>query len=306
MRIAVLDLGTNTFNLLIVEVSDDKRINVIISTKRAVKLGFGGINNGVITNEAFERGINAVKSLNSTIRKYKAETVYAFATSAIRSAKNGGEFAELIKNKFCIEIRVITGDKEAELIYKGVKLIYEFSNEPVLILDIGGGSNELIIANKDRIFWKRSFNLGVARLLERFNPSEPITNGEIELIDNYLEIELKSLFDACKEIPVSTLVGSSGSFESFVAMTAFRHKLKDSPVCELSLNHFEEIFETLRLSTIDQRKRMKGLVLMRVEMIVLAAVFTKFIVKRLGIEKIIKSDFSLKEGVIAEMIFNND
>ncbi|MCE9538076.1 MAG: phosphatase, partial [Bacteroidetes bacterium] len=167
-RIAVIDLGTNTFNLLIVEVSSDKTYELVFQTKISVKLGEGGINKGFIAPLPFNRGIDALKVHKQTIEKYNVGKVYAIATSAIRGASNGAEFVAKANEECNIDVQVISGDKEAETIYYGVRDAVKMSDEVSLIIDIGGGSTEFIIANKHQIFWKQSFLLGVARLLEMF------------------------------------------------------------------------------------------------------------------------------------------
>lgn len=301
MRGAVLDLGTNTFNLLIADISDDGKFHVVISTKRAVKLGFGGINANRITNEAIIRGENAISSLYQTMTRYKPDLIFAFATSAIRSAVNGHEFTKKIEDRYGFQVNVISGDKEAEYIYKGVRNSGVLGDEKVLILDIGGGSNEFIIADNNSISWKQSFNIGIARLIERFHPHDPILPGEIIEIEQFFEEKLVPLFEAVKDFPVSTLIGSSGSFESFSKMIAFKNRCRDRIVNPISLKNYFTLHQTLVGSNLEGRKRMKGLVLMRVEMIVLASVFVNYIIQRLNITKVIKSDFSLKEGVIDEI-----
>lgn len=301
MRGAVIDLGTNTFNLLIVDILSDGTFQVIISTKRAVKLGLGGMNANFIMPEAFLRGEKAIASLFSTLKKYKPDVIFAFATSAIRSATNGTDFTRIIEQTYGFKIDVISGDKEAEYIYKGVKNSGVLTDEKVLILDIGGGSNEFIIADKNEIFWKRSFNIGIARLIDKFKPHDPILLEEIRNIEKYFDEQLVSLFEAVQQFPLTTLIGSSGSFESFSKMIAFKSKCKDKIVSPISLENYFTLHKTLIESTIESRKRMKGLVWMRVEMIVLASIFVNYIIKKMNISKIIKSDFSLKEGVIEEI-----
>ena len=195
-RIAVIDLGTNTFNLLIVEVSPDRSYQHIFQTKISVKLAEGGIHKGFIAPIPFQRGIDALKIHKETIEKYKVSNILAFATSAIRGASNGAEFVAKAKKEIDVDIQVISGDKEAEFIYYGVRSAVEMNDQTSLIIDIGGGSTEFIIATKEKVFWKQSFLLGAARLLELFSPSDPITSKEIETITDYLQKELQPLFEA--------------------------------------------------------------------------------------------------------------
>ncbi|NJO69648.1 MAG: hypothetical protein HC830_10500 [Bacteroidetes bacterium] len=138
---------------------------------------------------------------------------FAFGTSALRDAANGEAFREDVKRQFDIEIRLITGEKEAEYIYKGVSQTVQHIREKFLILDIGGGSNEFIIADQQQYYWKESFKLGMARLTEKFTPSDPVTPELIDTLEAYFEKELYPLFRALEEYPVKILVGASGSFD---------------------------------------------------------------------------------------------
>src|ERR1700741_3642240 len=157
MRLAVIDCGTNTFNLLIVEFDNQKKYSKIFNTRIAVKLGQGSINKGFIGEEPFKRGIEAIVTLNNEITKYKVSKILAFATSAIRDASNGKEFVDEIKRQTQIDVEIIDGDREAELIYLGKKEAATLSDSVSLIMDIGGGSNEFILANNKGMLWKQSF-----------------------------------------------------------------------------------------------------------------------------------------------------
>ena len=153
MRVAVIDLGTNTFNLLIADVDkQNKTFSKVFNEKIASKLGRGGINNRIIVPEAFQRGVEALTQQKQIIDTYNCEKVFAIATSAIRNAENGPDFVSTVKRKLGISIQVISGDEEAELIYKGNRLACDISQKSV-ILDIGGGSNEFIIADSEKIYW---------------------------------------------------------------------------------------------------------------------------------------------------------
>src|ERR1700752_3836539 len=141
MRVAIVDLGTNTFSLLIVEVQATA-YKILHHAKEAVKLGEGGITKSMIAPAAFQRGIHAMKYLNEEIKKEKADVVKAIATSAVREASNRNEFLTEIKKNTGISVDVISGDEEAELIYYGNRMAVDIADEPCLIMDVGGGSNE--------------------------------------------------------------------------------------------------------------------------------------------------------------------
>jgi exopolyphosphatase / guanosine-5'-triphosphate,3'-diphosphate pyrophosphatase len=306
-RAAVLDLGTNTFNLLIVEYSGSGSYEILVNHKLPVKLGEGRINDGEIIPAAFKRGIDAVLKHYQTIESFEVASVKAFGTSAFRTARNGQEFLKEIKRLKNLDVEIISGDREAELIYLGVRQSLQFTKEKFLILDIGGGSNELIIADMQHIIWKKSYNLGVARLLERFHPSDPIKEEHILEILHYLAQETVDLFDALQKHNIKILVGASGSFETFVTML---HEIEVSETecvipqvaTEIDSAQYNSLFTKLIKSTTAERLKMKGLEAMRVEMIVLASLFVKFILEKHSFNQIIQSNFALKEGAIFEIL----
>ena len=306
MKIAVIDLGTNTFNLLIAEVNSINHYRILYSSKTAVQLGKGGITNGLITPDAMQRGISTFASYLQRIGTYKVDKIYAYGTSAIRGAKNGDEFTGRIKEKFNIDVHVISGEKEAELIYYGVKLGVKMDEEISMIMDIGGGSTEFIICNKYQIFWKKSFDIGAARILESFRPSDPIKSEEIKKIETYFDKELRELFNAVENYQATTLIGSSGSFDTFAEIIA--HKFYEPSIAEniteyaFNLDDFYHIHQQLLLSTREERFNTPGLVPMRVDMIVIASLFVHFMLKKCAFQKMRLSAYSLKEGVLNEVI----
>ncbi len=302
MRFAILDFGTNTFNLLIAE-KQARSFRVLYSGKQPVKLGRGGIQQNRITPDAFERGFVAIQNHLETIEQFGVEEVRAFATSAIRNASNGSEFTDEVKKRFDIRVRVIPGDREAELIYKGVRQALPF-DETAMILDIGGGSNEFIICDREQILWKQSFELGMARILELFDLSDPINVEEVSALEDFFREGLRPLYEAVIRERPAILVGASGSFDTFFYL--MRETGVDLPPGEhgrkLPLEEYHKLHSRLLLSTLEERKRMPGMEPVRVEMIVPASIFVSFILREFGIRKLLQSDFALKEGVISELL----
>ncbi|HKR03944.1 MAG TPA: exopolyphosphatase [Bacteroidia bacterium] len=308
MRIAVIDCGTNTFHLLIVETKADGEFTVLLKENIPVKLGEAGITNKIISEIPFQRGINTLKNFAEIILKNKPGKVYAYATAAIRNAVNGNDFIKSASEKAGIELQLINGQKEAELIYLGVRQAVKLTEEKVLIMDIGGGSVEFIIANNNEIFWKQSFEIGAAILLEKFNPSDPIKTDEINEINEYLEKELQPLLVQLQaaDLKLHTLIGSSGSFETFVDLiswhfTSPRVSEKQTEY-EIRWDEFLTIHEQLIHSTTEERLNMKGMVEMRADMIVVASILVKFILEKTKITKMKLSTFALKEGILAEAL----
>lgn len=306
MRFAVIDLGTNTFNLLIAESNIDNSFVKIFNTKVAVKLGEGAINAGYIADVPFQRGINALKQFQQYLLDYDVEQTYAFATSAIRSASNGVEFATQAKKIAGMTISIIDGNEEADLIYYGTKMAVALSEKTSLIMDIGGGSNEFILANHNTLFWKQSYLLGAARLLDKFKPSNPITENEIAYFNSYVKKELASLYDAVKQFPPVELIGSSGAFDSVIDLIAeeFGTIPTNDAVTEYSIDieRYKIISKKIIASTIQERQKTKGLIEMRVDMIVISFLLIDFMINEFNIDTIRVSSFSLKEGVISKKL----
>lgn len=306
MRLAVIDCGTNTFNLLIIEVDPNLKYSKIYNDRISVKLGQGSINQGFIDIEPYNRGIEALKKIKTDINKYEVTKVLGFATSAIRDAKNGVQFINQIKSETSIEITIIDGEREAELIYLGNKEAVQLTPNTSLIMDIGGGSNEFILANNNGLLWKQSFPIGAARMLEKFNPSDPITGAEISAINNYLAEELEPLIIAAKKYKPSELVGSSGAFDSVIEIIC--GSFNGEPVCEsktcyeINMDNYNNVSRLITNSSYNERKNIKGLVAMRIDMIVISFIMIDFILNSLNLSKLRVSSYSLKEGALIDYI----
>lgn len=225
MRIAVLDLGTNTFNLLIVDLLPNGIPQRIFNEKLAPKIGLGGINSHIITPDAFERGIHSLEIQKQIIKTYNPDKTYIFGTSALRNATNANDFIAAVRDELGLEIHIISGNREAELIYHGNKLAVNLGKEIVLILDIGGGSNEFILANDEQIFWKQSFEIGVSRLLQLFKPQDPFCVDDVNKIEEYIDSKLQPLYAAFSMYPATFLIGSSGAFDTFRDMIVAEKEL---------------------------------------------------------------------------------
>jgi exopolyphosphatase / guanosine-5'-triphosphate,3'-diphosphate pyrophosphatase len=300
-RIAIIDLGTNTFHLLIAE-GNTSGYKIIYRDRLAVKIGMGGINDGIITESGFERAILAMQSFKNAIDGHAVNASYAFGTSALRNARNGQETADRIKAITGIDVEIISGDLEANYIYLGVRAALGLGKEKNLIIDIGGGSVEFIIADHDEIFWKQSFEIGAQRLLEKYHKHDPILPQEITQLEHYIDQKLQPLWDAINQFDPRILVGSSGTFDTLsdiFCLTHDIHKSPDDSETPLSLEGFYEIHHDLLLKTRAQRMEIPGMIEMRVDMIVVACCMVKYLLEKHSFNRIRVSTFSLKEGVLS-------
>jgi exopolyphosphatase/guanosine-5'-triphosphate,3'-diphosphate pyrophosphatase len=173
-------------------------------------------------------------------------------------------------------------------------------------MDIGGGSTEFIIADNKGVKWKQSFDIGASRLLEQFKPSDPILPKEINALEKFLEMTLKPLEQAMKKFPAKKLAGSSGSFETLAEIIGYRFHNKNVLKGKISywfnLKEYHRIHQWLLASTTAMRMKTKGLVKMRVDMIVISSILTDFILKKYHPSEMELSKYALKEGALVKII----
>jgi len=304
MRIAVIDLGTNTFHLLIAETAGNQP-EVLYKTNVPVKLGEGRINDNIIIPAAFERGINCLETFSHTIAQYQVNEIRVTATSAVRSAENGQDFVHAVKERAGINIETISGDEEAELIYQGVKLSGAIT-EVSLIMDIGGGSVEFILCDPEKLIWKKSYNIGAARLMQQFFKSDPITDDEKNAILFHIQNQLADLFEICEKYHPEILIGSAGAFETFAELIIRKNNLKvDINTAKTFAFNFDDYISTsikLLNATHKERAEMPGMIPLRIDMIVIAVLLTNYVLGRCKINRLTLSTYDLKMGVLASMI----
>ena len=293
MRTAVIDLGTNTFNLLIADVNSDG-FTIIHSEKEGVALGMGGINKNTISPDAFERGLTTLRHFKSICLQNNVQVINAFGTSALRGAENAIDFVQQIHSELGITVSIISGEKEAELIYKGVLWSYDFSS-PGVIMDIGGGSTEFIFADQEGMNDIVSMNIGVSRIYQELTLNDPLTPTDIKLIMDWLEEKSNGFFDGKS---ADLLIGASGSFETFYEL--IHHVLFPELIhsIEVPMIELNETIDAIISSTQAERDVNDFIVPIRKKMAPIAAVKVKWVIEKLGITRTIISPCSLKEGAL--------
>jgi exopolyphosphatase/guanosine-5'-triphosphate,3'-diphosphate pyrophosphatase len=296
MKIAAIDLGTNTFHLIIARIINNS-LEIIYKVNEPVKLGEDITKENLIIPSAFERGINCLKQFKLALDDYQVDLVKATATSGVRSAKNGLDFVETAKLETGISIDIIDGDEEAQLIYEGVKLSGAITKKS-LIMDIGGGSTEFILCDERELFWKKSYNIGAARLMQLFFKSDPINEFDKQEILNHLTKELGDLKMKCEQFKPETLIGSAGAFETFTQMLFPEFKIKDISSAEIPYSAYQQLSKKLINASQNERRKMPNLIPLRVDMIVMASILTNYVLSEMNIQQIRLSTYDLKMGVL--------
>jgi exopolyphosphatase/guanosine-5'-triphosphate,3'-diphosphate pyrophosphatase len=295
-RRAVIDLGTNTFHLLIATVEPSDRIEVLYRERIFVKLAKDGIE--TIGPEPFQRGMSALRHFARLIGEYEVTQVTAIGTAALRTASNGELFIRTAELETGIAVRLISGDVEADLITAGVLAALPPLTDSILIMDIGGGSTEFIIASAEGVHWRESFPVGVAVLAHHFHRQDPIGESELRELEEHLSRQLSRLATALAEYPATQLVGAAGTFDALVGMLGTAGEEKTPTSHRLPLEQLARLHFSLLTTTEAERLAFPGLPPERADLIVVALVLLRFVLRLAGIERVTVSDYAMKEGIL--------
>ncbi|QJX49160.1 phosphatase [Hymenobacter taeanensis] len=302
-------MGTNTFHLLIVELPEPKHQEPItlLRTKVGVRLGEGGISADHIAPEAYARALQTLIGFKEEIELHQVTEVRATATSAMRVAKNGPELVKEIFEQTGIRVEVIPGDREAELIAKGIRQAVPLGQVPHLLMDIGGGSVEFIIADEHATFWKQSFEIGAQRLLDKFFTADPLPASAVQAQQAYLAEVLAPLTTAIAQYHPAALVGASGTFDTLCDLQAARAGQPElvghaAPATRISFESFRTSYEQLLHLDHAGRLSLPGMTPLRADMIVVACVLIDFVLTTYGLRTITASAYALKEGLLSELL----
>ena len=309
MKVAAIDVGTNSVHLLVSEVGPDGETKLLVKDREQVELGSGGLSSGRLTDAAMQRGIDALCTFKHTIDTLKVDVVVAAATSAVREAENGTTFVREVRSATGIHVRVITGADEARLIYQGIRSEIDFSKGYAALVDIGGGSVELSLCDPKGILAAHSMPIGHLRMTEAFVRSDPPDKSELREIRNCAQERLKPVLREIRPGSAATLLGTSGSVRTLARMaTVLRGQpepvhdhglvLYQSELAELT-DHFTAMTrsELVSLGGMDPRRR---------RTIPAAAAVLRQIMKNLEVDPLVTSDRSLRDGLLANWIMENE
>jgi len=305
-KLAALDIGTNSFHLIVVSVLSSGNFEIIDREKEVIRLSEGNLGDiKIIQPQSIERAIEAINRFKKIADSHNA-VMRATATSAVRESLNKNEFLANVFEQTGVEIEVISGLEEARLIYLGILKAVPIFNTKSLSIDIGGGSTEFIVGENGKILYSNSLKLGAVRLAQRFFPDYILTTERIAQAKKWVEGVLAPILCPIKEQNVKIFVGSSGTIMNIGMMLQALHTEgnKENPI----LNNFEfsanDLFEIenkiLRKKTAEQRKQIPGVEEKRVDIIPAGVIIISTIFRLLNINKMIISDYALREGVILD------
>lgn len=298
-NIGIIDLGSNTFHLLIAKVTSPQEFEEVYKEAFFVKLASEGIEK--IGDKPFRKGIEIMVHFVEKCREYKVSEIKAIGTATLRRAENAPFFIQQVYEKTGIEVAVISGDEEALLIAEGVHLAIPFIEEKVLIMDIGGGSVEFIISEGNTIFWSKSFPIGISILYHYFHKKDPISEEEIVKLTEFIEESLVALMAILSVHKVNHLVGASGTFDvldDFLSDISVKNKYATT----VSVSHVFPVLDEIIKKSLAQRLEYKEIPETRAEMIVAAMVLIKFVLTAGKFSSLTYSSFAMKEGILRKFM----
>lgn len=297
MIVAAIDLGTNTFHILIVRGNKDGSFKTIFRQRDYVYLGKEGVE--TLADSSYQKGIEVLREYKTFLKKYQVEDYKIYGTEALRLASNGPSFVQEVQAQHQLDINIIDGLVEANLIHKGVRSYLPNLKGEYLIMDIGGGSIEFVHFDEEGIKFAKSFPIGISVLHQKFQKNDPLLKDEISAIAEYVKAHIQSLIDHLQSAEVKALIGSAGSFE---IVHAILEKKDATFKNQFKVRDFKKMFASVIHRTFEERKSIPGLPLERVKLMPVAIVLLRIVLKTLEIEDVIVSPFAMKEGIIKELL----
>jgi exopolyphosphatase/guanosine-5'-triphosphate,3'-diphosphate pyrophosphatase len=305
MRLAAIDIGTNSLHMIVVRVRADLSFEVIDREKEMVRLGAGGLDGRSLTPEAMQAALQVLSKFRRLAESHQVDETVAVATSAVREADNGGEFLKAIQQQTGIRARVISGKEEARLIHLAAAYGVGAPGETLVVVDIGGGSVEITRGAGPAMEQGQSFKLGVIRLTERFIKSDPVSARDERKLVRHIETELGPYLDQLVASSFDRIVGTSGTALSLGSVALMSDaRTADAPLRNqrVAAKQLHRSRKELTAMGIEHRLRVPGLEPKRADLAVAGAILLDTIARRLHAQEITLCDLSLREGLVLDYI----
>ncbi len=304
MRIAAIDIGTNSVHMIVVRVRPDFSFEIIDREKEMVRLGAGGLDGKKLTHAAMTAALAALSKFERLARSHQVDAIVAAATSATREAENGGEFLKAIERQTGIRPRIIRGTEEARLIH--LAAVYGVDTpKPAVVIDIGGGSVELTLGSGQEVRFARSFKIGVIRLTERFVTSDPLSGRDERKMVKYIGEQVDRYLSHVVEAGFDRVIGTSGTILSLGTVATAIDKGEAPPeirnlrVPAKGIRRARKVVTALNL---EERLHVPGMDPRRADLVVAGAVLLDTLLRKLGTADITLCDLALREGLILDYI----
>ncbi|HZW37731.1 MAG: Ppx/GppA phosphatase family protein [Syntrophothermus sp.] len=304
---AAIDMGTNSFHLIIVEVKKDGKFKIIDRDREVIRLASRKGNElSIISAEEIEKSVNIINRYVTLAKTYNAE-IKAVATSAIREATNRDDYVKTIFERTGLQITVLNGKNEALLIFQGIQKALNIEDKNVICFDIGGGSSEIVYAQKSKIIISESIKIGAVRLSKKFFPDYIITEKAIKDCEAFIYNNLTSNFSLQKKLNFDIAVGTSGTIQSTASLISFKKHKFPSSLNKYKFTHEEFInifLEVISHKSLKERMNIPGIEQRRADILPAGLIIMKVLFEYFDVKEMIISEYALREGVVLDMLYS--
>ncbi len=308
MRVAAIDIGTNSIHMIVVQVREDLSFEVIDREKEMVRLGAGGLDGKQLTPAAITAALQTLAKFRRLAESNKADEIIAAATSATREAENGGDFIAEVDRRTGIKIRIISGTEEARLIHQAAVYGVNVGNSPAVVVDIGGGSVEVTLGTATHLTLGRSFKVGVIRLTERFVRTDPLSGHDERRLVKHINKVTGAYLDDVASHGFTRVIGTSGTILSLGALAASRTaggRIEELRNLRVGAKALHRLRKQLVETDLEERLALPGMDPRRADLSVAGGILLDTLLRRLGADELTLCDLALREGLILDYIKRN-
>ena len=308
MRIAAIDIGTNSIHMVIADAVGVGAFEVVDRERDVVQIGRGSFAAGRLRRAAIERSVDALTRFAQLARRQQCDRILCTATAAVREAQNGGEFLQLARSLAGVTPRVIPAEEEGRLIYLAIKGALQIGPKPSLIVDIGGGSLQLVVGDEEKLRVATSAPVGALRLTELFLESDPPSRGQVQKLRREIRRQTRGVLQKIEEFAPTVAYGSSGSIHALAQLA--HHEESGEAIAQIN-GYFLETEAVTRIArrlarlSIAQREKLPGIDARRAEIILPGAMVLEHVLTQAGLDGITISDFGVREGLVTDYIANH-
>ena len=302
-RMAAIDVGSNSLHMIIAQQDADGSVTTLWRIKEMVGLGRMSFPSKRLSAAAMDAALASLRRFKEAAQRRQCEKIAAVATSAVREAENGGDFVERIRRELQLNVRVISAREEARLIYLGVRHEAELRNQPHLMVDIGGGSVEFIVGDKQRALLLESRKLGAARMTARYVDSDPISPENIKALLRHYDRELTPVCESIAALRPVGAIGTSGTLQSIATLCQqYDHKTNGDGARFIRRDSLKKLQSRLVESTSKQRAQLEGLDDQRKDQIIAGVMLTHQIFVKLDLQQMQICGSALREGILLDYL----
>ena len=305
MRIAAIDIGTNSLHMVVCRIRPDLSFEVVDREKDMIRLGSGGLDGRQLAEPSMSAAIQTLSKFTRIAASHGVDEIIAAATSAVREAGNGPDFVAAVRRAVGLRVQVISGTEEARLIHLAAAYSTHIGRRAAVVVDIGGGSTEITVGTAERMRTGRSFKLGVIRLTERFVTTDPITDRDRRRLVRHIRTQLSPYLAQISRRPVERVIGTSGTILSLGALAADTRASDDLRNLRVSTKALSRLSRQLTSLPLDERLRIPNMDPRRADLAPAGALLLETILQGLGVDDITLCDFALREGLVLDYIKRN-